>query len=333
MACCHAIFAHGTSIRLVSQSGPRISVIVPAYGVAHLLGEALTSLQAQSVADWEAIVIDDGAPDDVAGACAAFAGDPRIRLVLTDNGGLATARNRAITVSRAPYIALLDGDDAYEPGYLAAMLAAIEQRPDVGFVTCDAVFTGLADRAGQRFSAFHAQTGEITLERVIRRDFNVFIGCTIRRAAFDAVGGFDGTLRSGEDLDLWIRLLAAGWGAALVAEPLVRYRRRPGSLSSNEAAMLGAIAKVYRQAVTTLDGRPEQAAATAMLAQVVARQSWVEGEALILAGDARRGLAMMRGTESRSLRWQLAMPLMRLFPSLAAPMLRLRPRLPELSRR
>jgi len=317
----------------VSQSGPRISVIVPAYGVAHLLGEALASLQAQSLADWEAIVIDDGAPDDVAGACAAFADDPRIKLVMTDNGGLATARNRAIAASRGPFVALLDGDDAYEPGYLAAMLAAIEPQPALGFVTCDAVFTGLPDRAGQRFSRFHAQTGAITLERVIRRAFNVFIGCTIRRAAFDAVGGFDAALRSAEDLDLWIRLLSAGWGAVLVPEPLVRYRRRPGSLSSNTRAMLAANATVYRKAVEALAGRPEQDVAKAMLAQIAANQERAEGEALILAGEARRGLALLRNAEGLSLRWRLALPVMRVFPALAAPLLRMRARLPEPSRR
>ncbi len=279
----------------MSQSRPRISVIVPAYGVAHLLGEALASLQAQSIDDWEAVVIDDGAPDDVAGACAAFADDPRVKLMMTDNGGLATARNRAIAASSAPFVALLDGDDAYEPGYLAAMLAAIEPRPELGFVTCDATFFGLPDRVGQRFSRFHAQTGEITLERVIRREFNVFIGCTIRRTAFDAVGGFDSTLRSVEDLDLWMRLLSAGWGATLVPEPLMRYRRRPGSLSANTRAMLAASATVYRKAADALAGRPEQRTVTAMLAQIETAQERAEGEDffLILSGEPRRGLALL----------------------------------------
>ena len=82
------------------ESSPAISVIVPAYGVAHLLHEALQSLQAQDFADWEAIVIDDGAPDDVAAAFAPFASDSRFRLIQTDNGGIAAARNRAIARDR-----------------------------------------------------------------------------------------------------------------------------------------------------------------------------------------------------------------------------------------
>jgi glycosyltransferase involved in cell wall biosynthesis len=89
----------------VSQPNPRVSVIVPAYGVAHLVGDALRSLRAQSFADWEAIVIDDGSPDDVGGACAPIASDPRVRVMLTDNRGVASARNRAIAAARAPYLA------------------------------------------------------------------------------------------------------------------------------------------------------------------------------------------------------------------------------------
>src|SRR5690606_11651153 len=89
---------------------PRIAVIVPAFGVAHLLGAALDSLQAQSFTDWEAIVIDDGAPDDVAGAVAPYLGDSRIRFLQTENRGVSAARNRAIAAARAPLVALLDGD-------------------------------------------------------------------------------------------------------------------------------------------------------------------------------------------------------------------------------
>ena len=118
---------------------PRVCVIVPAYGVAHLLGDALASLQGQHRQDWEAIVVDDGAPDDVAAAFARFAGDPRFRLLRTDNRGVSTARNRAIAASTAPFVAFLDGDDLYDPTYLERMLAAIEADAALAFVSCDEV--------------------------------------------------------------------------------------------------------------------------------------------------------------------------------------------------
>jgi len=316
----------------LSQPAPRISVIVPAYGVAHLVGDALRSLLAQSFTDWEAIVIDDGSPDDVAGACAPFAGDPRVRVMLTDNGGVAIARNRAIAAARAPYLALLDGDDEFEPDYLATMVEAIEQHPDIGFVTCDATYTGLRDRAGKRFSSFHAQGGEVTLARVMRQEFHIIAGSMMRRAAFDAIGGYDSTLRSVEDLDLWVRILAAGWRAVWLDRPLVRYRRRPGSLSMDAMTMISCAYEVYEKLIVTLAGRPEETVAREMLSRSVAIRRWIEGQALVNGGDVSRGLDMMRDNDDRSLRWRLAMPLMRMFPGLAAPLLRLRQHLPPPSR-
>ena len=71
-----------------SPARPRVAVIVPAYGVAHLVGEALASVQAQTFQDWECVVIDDGAPDDVAGAVAPFLSDPRICFLATANQGV-----------------------------------------------------------------------------------------------------------------------------------------------------------------------------------------------------------------------------------------------------
>jgi glycosyltransferase involved in cell wall biosynthesis len=82
-----------------AQPAPRIAVIVP-HGVAQFLPAALDSLQAQSLGDWEAIVIDDGAPDDVAGAVQPYLADPRIRFLQTSNGGVSSARNRAMRLAR-----------------------------------------------------------------------------------------------------------------------------------------------------------------------------------------------------------------------------------------
>jgi glycosyltransferase involved in cell wall biosynthesis len=307
---------------------PLLSVLVPAYGVAHLVGDALRSLQAQSRSDWEAIVVDDGAPDDVEGALGPFADDHRIRLLKTDNGGLSVARNRAAAIAHAPWLALLDGDDIYQPHYVATMLAQAERDAALGFVTCDATYFG-DDRQGQRFSSYHRQSGPLTLRAVVRRDFNVFVGCTIRRDAFLSVGGFDPALRSVEDLDLWMRLLAAGYRGALLPEALVRYRRREGSLSSDSRSMAAAMRQVYAKLVATLDDCPERDDAQHILGRLEREQIWQEGEDQILAGNIRQGLTLMKGAEQRSLRWQIAMPMMRLFPVLAKPMLRARASLPE----
>ena len=312
----------------MSLDAPAVSVIVPAYGLAHLVGETLLSLQAQHFSDWEAIVVDDGAPDDVEGALRPFSGDSRIRLLRTDNRGVATARNRAIGHARAPLIALLDGDDIYEPGYLDTMIAAIERDPALGFVCCDATYFGEEAREGRRFSDFSPQVPPITLERVLRRDFNVFTACVLRLAAFDAIGGYDGGLRAAEDFDLWLRLLEAGWHGGYVAQVLVRYRRRAESLSRQTAMMMLALARVYRAAAVRLGDRPAARVADAMRRQIERETAWDEGDALIRAGRVREGLRVLRAARAweRSPRWWWAMPLMMAVPALAKPLLRGRQR-------
>jgi len=299
---------------------------VPAYGVADLLGEALASLQRQSFTDWEAIVVDDGAPDDVAGTVARFAGDPRIRLLATDNQGVAVARSRAIATAQAPILALLDGDDLYEPEYLATMVAAIGEDAGIGFVCCDAVLFGHVVREGQAFSERTRQVPPVTLARVLAREFNVFTAATMRRAAFEAAGGYDPDLRTAEDFDLWIRILEAGWTARYVPRRLARYRRRAGSLSAGIAAMLPMVAQVYAKAEARLAGRAEAAIATRMRGEIELTIAWETGDAMIRDGRVREGLALLResGVARRSRRWWIAMPLLRAVPSLAQPLLNYR---------
>jgi cellulose synthase/poly-beta-1,6-N-acetylglucosamine synthase-like glycosyltransferase len=305
---------------------PAVSVIIPAYGVTTMLADALLSVQAQTRTDWEAVVIDDG-DARVAEHIAPFLADPRIRFVQTDNGGLSTARNRAIDQARAPLVSLLDGDDCMKPDYLAKMIAAIEASDQIGFACCDAVYFG-HDRVGERFSAYIPQQAPATLARVLRREFNVYIGALVRRDALLAVGAFDTSLRSVEDLDLWIKLLEAGWQMAYVPEPLACYRRRPGQMSSNTGVMLQSALTVYERACDRLAGRPEHTIADAMCETlrkaIVAEQGLIR----IREGATGEGVAMLRGSDihRRSVRWRVAMLLIRMLPSLAGPLIRFRDR-------
>jgi glycosyltransferase involved in cell wall biosynthesis len=308
---------------------PRVAVIVPAYGLAHLLAETLASIQAQHLQDWEAVVVDDGAPDDVAAAFAPFAADKRFRLLQTDNGGLATARNRAIAVTSAPFIALLDGDDLYSPDYLEKMLAVVQADAALGFVSCDAMMFGDRRFAGRRYSESYPMEGAVTLERVLNRDVAIFVASLIRRSAFEEVKGFDGALRSVEDLDLWIRLLAAGWRATILPKALVRYRRRPGSLSTQAKGMHVAAVQVYRKAALALTARPEAAIARRLLAGHLEQLRWVEGQEAVLRGNVMIGLSQLAGIEQRSARWRLALSVMRRAPWLASLLMRVRGWLPR----
>lgn len=304
---------------------PLVSVLMPAYNCAAYLGDALRSLQAQTMASWEAIVVDDGSPDDVAGALAPFADDARIRHLATEHGGLAMARNRALDEVRAPVVALLDGDDLYEPDYLDAMMHELRDEK-VGFVTCDARFFGLPRLEGRRFSEITPQRPPVTLDRVLRREFNIFGACMIRVTALREVGGWTAGLPSAEDLDLWLRLLGAGWRCGFVARPLHDYRRRSDSLSAARLPLLEAVVRVYDAAQLRLSHRFEGETARQMLGLINEEIAFERGQALVLAGRVREGLHELRraGPRTRSAAWRAAMLGMRLIPTAAAGFMRWR---------
>src|SRR6478609_2284859 len=309
-----------------SATVPRVAVIVPAYGVAHLLGEALDSLRAQSMTAWECVVIDDGAHDDVAGAVAPYLADPRIRFLKTDNRGVSTARNRAVATTRTPYIALLDGDDLYRPEYLASTVAVLDADPDARLVTCNARIFGAVPHERLCFDRRQG-SGDGTvgsLGDVLDRSFGVYIGTTFRRADFDRVGGFDESMTHAEDFDLWVRLVLLGGHARYVDAVLGEYRVRPSSASASAAKMIRGNMRVYEKALAQLGEGPEAGIAHRMIAENHAELAFEEAVTQVAEGDVARGLPARRGRGGAV--WQAAFLLWRIAPGLAPAMMRRRRR-------
>ena len=109
---------------------PRVSVVVPTYDQDAWLPAALAGLLAQTVTDWECVVVDDGSPGDAATALGDVLADPRVRLeVLARNGGLGAALNRGLDLTSAPVLAYLPSDDLWHAEHLASVLAALDADP------------------------------------------------------------------------------------------------------------------------------------------------------------------------------------------------------------
>ena len=299
---------------------PRVAAIVPAYGVAHLLSDALRSLQAQTMADWECVVVDDGAPDDVASVVAPFLSDRRITFLATDNGGVSTARNRAIAASTAPLVTLLDGDDLLRPAYFERVSAALTADDSIRFVTCNARIFGAVSK--ERHCFVDTPTKRGSLDDVLDRSFGVYIGSTFRRADFDAIGGFDPAMAHAEDLDLWVRLMMLGGEALYLDEVLGDYRVRPGSASaSDEKMMLGNI-RVYEKAIAAEPGTQTVALCEAMIADNRRQLAMRHAIDRVIDGDTKTGLAeLSRHYGEDNLRWRVSLALWRVFPWLSRPML------------
>ncbi len=120
---------------LEQQSGAvhpvaRVSVVIPVYGQEAFLPGAVACLQAQTLTDWECVVVDDGSPGDTRRALGDALDDPRVCLVvLPSNGGLGAALNRGLDLAAGPFVAYLPADDVWHRDHLTSLVAALEADP------------------------------------------------------------------------------------------------------------------------------------------------------------------------------------------------------------
>jgi len=216
---------------------PEVSVIIPAYNTSQYIAATVKSVLAQTYTSYEVIVVNDGSPDTPAMERALAPFRDRILYVVQENGGISAARNTALALARGRYVALLDSDDAWEPDYLAVQVAALEADPSLAVVYPNALISGDHPHAGRTYRDICPSTGPVTFQAVLTQRCQVFISALIRRNAIARVGGFDPELRSVEDFDLWLRLLAAGERIGYHDRVLVRFLKRRGSLSSDPVWM------------------------------------------------------------------------------------------------
>lgn len=230
-------------------SDPLVSIITPAHNTAAYVGAAVRSAMAQSVADFELILIDDGSTDDtVARAAAAAAGDPRLRIVRRRTAaGASAARNTGLSVARGEFIALLDSDDEWLPEFLAVQLAAFSAFPEASVVNANAVSVG-GPFDGRPYREVAEGCRSISLLDMIEQEDLISIMSVFRRSVFERIGGFDISLPTNEDYEFWLRAAVAGFQFVQTPQPLVRYRRRAHSLSSDELRMLDGIVTVLTRA-------------------------------------------------------------------------------------
>jgi glycosyltransferase involved in cell wall biosynthesis len=111
---------------------PTVSVVMAAKNYARFLPAAVDSVFAQTMPDWELIVVDDGSTDATPAAVRPYLGDPRVRYVRSDRLGQPRAKNLGARLSRGAFIAYLDADDVWLPTKLEKQLAVLAANPAVG---------------------------------------------------------------------------------------------------------------------------------------------------------------------------------------------------------
>lgn len=221
---------------------PVVSVVIPAYNAAAVVGETVRSALAQTLRETEVVVVDDGSTDDTAAVVGQIAaGDARVRLIRQDNAGVAVARNAGIVATRGRYVAPLDADDVWYPKKLEAQVACMERGGErMGMVYSWMAMIDESSRVTGGAFPCRAE-GDLYLPLV----YVNFLGCAsvplFRRSALDVVGGYDATLlgRGGqgcEDWDLSLRV-AAEYDVGCAPGHLIGYRDGPTSMSHNIESM------------------------------------------------------------------------------------------------
>jgi len=213
---------------------------------AHFIAQAIDSVLAQTVADWELVIIDDGSTDATPAAVRPYLSDPRVRYFRSDRLGQSRAKNLGERLSRGEFVAYLDADDAWLPTKLEAQLAVLHTFPRVGVVATRRCFLDAAGAVTPDESPL-PPSGDVRAE-IFARNFVCFSSVMLRKTVFDHVGGFDPTLDLAIDYDLWQRV-ARHYEFACVPEALTLYRTGHGNLSQRLADRVATADRVMNRAL------------------------------------------------------------------------------------
>jgi glycosyltransferase involved in cell wall biosynthesis/GT2 family glycosyltransferase len=224
-----------------TSDGPLITVAVPFYNLGAYLPATLESLKKQTFRDFETVIVDDGStePDSLRLLDRLVGAGHRI--VRKPNGGLSSARNKALEVARGRWFYPLDADDVIDPTCLERLVKARRRNPDDAFAT-----------SYVRYFVDHPETATggwlpFGLDRDVLATRNCAsnAACLIDTELVRKVGGYDEWLTSYEDWDLYCTLAERGLSACIVPEFLYYYRVRPHSMMRTEAVGRHYLIKAY----------------------------------------------------------------------------------------
>ncbi|MBC3757758.1 glycosyltransferase family 2 protein [Hyunsoonleella sp. SJ7] len=204
-----------------------VSIIVPCYNHAHLLGETLESVLNQEYANWECIIVNDGSPDnteEIAGKWCKK--DIRFKYISQRNGGLSSARNTGVKRSNGEYILPLDADDLLHKDFLKKTMSVLQTEDAVGIVTCNSKhFTGDTTNVINEWRPKgNTYKYLLYLNQIVATSL-------LRKTCWEQVGGYDENMKNGfEDWEFWLSITKNGWKYQVLDEFLFYYRRAKQSM-------------------------------------------------------------------------------------------------------
>lgn len=197
-----------------------VSILTPYFNTEDFFAETFISVQAQSLQNWEWIIVDDGSTDEISVERLKNITDKddRIKIIRQKNAGPSAARNTAFKNSSGRYVFLLDSDDMVEPTYLEKCVWFLDSNPEFSF--CNSYSVVFDEKEYLWTNGF--ERGKAHLQANSGPPISV-----IRRSAYDDSGGFDESILFGhEDWDFWLSMAKAGHWGYTIKEYLQWYRKR-----------------------------------------------------------------------------------------------------------
>lgn len=276
---------------------PFVSFLTTAYRTEEYVSETIESVLAQTRGDWELIVVDNGNSDEMAGIVGRYTSDPRITLLRQENQGYVGGVSAAAAVAVGRHVCVLDSDDVVEPNYCERIGELFDANPGIEAIGCSSIlFRDPDDR--QKPGEFFASTGRksapdpsraASFAEMLDEGVPPYTG-TIRREAWDALGGYEPASDVEPDVVLWLRLAAAGRDVRILPDTLVRTRVRDASTSKDPAnieAFEERMQRAYLQ-VGRENGMSEGVLTSAgMLRRLRYHRSLRKARLALLAGDVR----------------------------------------------
>lgn len=222
------LFSPKVQVFAAPRSRPAVSVVMTSWNDIRFIREAVDGVLAQTLQDFEFIIVDDGSdhPSQVA-ALAAL--DPRIRTIRLDrNVGAAEAGNRGIALARAPLIAHMDYDDCAEPTWLAEVTAAMDADPQLGLV---GTWVTLMSEHGDPLGIDRTPESDFAIRFTLLSHNPFYHSSTVyRKELVDQIGGIEAGQDLTHDHRLW-RAMLPHCRARNLPRPLCRYRYNPRGIT------------------------------------------------------------------------------------------------------
>lgn len=215
-----------------------VSVIIPTYNRANLVGRAIKSVLEQTFKNIELLVIDDGSDDDTEKVVKNFDSEAIKYIQHEENKGAAVARNTGIENARGEYVAFLDSGDEWFPQKLEKQVSVLKKKKDVGIVYVGTIY--FDERYNDNLLEIVIPKYKGMVYRKLLEKNIVCGGCSsvlIRKQCFEYVGGFDSEFPAAQDWDMWIRI-AKLYKFDYIPNILLKYFSQKIGISQNIYAII-----------------------------------------------------------------------------------------------